>query len=67
MRQIIMVTHNANLVVMTDSEQVIVANGLSEGYVSGGIENPVVRDSIIKILEGGTEAFKKRYKRYGSA
>lgn len=65
MRQIIMVTHNANLVVMTDSEQVIVANGLQDGYVSGSIENPEVRDSIIKILEGGSEAFKKRYKRYG--
>lgn len=67
MRQIIMVTHNANLVVMTDSEQVIVAKGLKDGYISGGIENPDIRDCIIKILEGGSEAFKKRYKRYGNS
>lgn len=65
MRQVIIVTHNANLVVMTDSEQVIVAKGIHEEYLSGGIENPVIKDNIIKILEGGSEAFEKRYKRYG--
>ncbi|HRN90210.1 MAG TPA: hypothetical protein PK543_00800 [Candidatus Saccharibacteria bacterium] len=65
-RQIIMVTHNANLVVMTDSEQVIVANGIDKEYLSGGIEKSEIRDSIVRILEGGAEAFKKRYKRYGT-
>lgn len=64
-RQIIIVTHNANLVVITDSEQVIVAKGLKDGYISGAIENPEIRESIIKILEGGSEAFEKRHKRYG--
>ena len=62
-RQIIMVTHNANLVVMTDSEQVIVANGIDKEYLSGGIEQSEIKDSIVRILEGGAEAFKKRYKR----
>ncbi|GHU07462.1 hypothetical protein FACS189431_2080 [Alphaproteobacteria bacterium] len=65
MRQVIIVTHNANLVVMTDSEQVIVANGLDKEYGTGGIENPDIRDSIIKILEGGLKAFESRHKRYG--
>lgn len=67
MRQIIMVTHNANLVVMTDSEQVIVAKGLDEEYLSGGIENPVIKENIINILEGGPEALRKRFNRYGNA
>lgn len=44
-RQIIMVTHNANLVVNTDAEQVIVANNAAVGgsehvsYMTGSIEN----------------------------
>jgi len=65
MRQIIMVTHNANLVVMTDSEQVIIANGVNKEYLSGGIENPDIKDGIVRILEGGLEAFNKRHRRYG--
>ena len=64
-RQIIMVTHNANLVVMTDSEQVIIASGVDKEYLSGGIEKPEIKDGIVRILEGGEDAFKKRYKRYG--
>lgn len=67
MRQVIIVTHNANLVVMTDSEQVIVARGINEEYFSGGIENPEIRDSIINILEGGSAAFSKRHRRYGDS
>lgn len=64
-RQIIMVTHNANLVVMTDSEQVIVANGVDKEYISGGIEKSEIKESIVRILEGGEEAFNKRSRRYG--
>jgi predicted ATP-dependent endonuclease of OLD family len=59
-RQIIMVTHNPNLVVNTDSEQVIVANFDRESknqaskicYVSGSLENTIKYDESIKnILE----------------
>lgn len=70
-RQIIIVTHNANLVVNTDADQVIVANadahvpgGLpSLSYVSGGLENPTVRDEVCEILEGGKPAFEERARR----
>ena len=61
-RQIIIVSHNANLVIGGDSELVIVAensNG-SFKYTSGAIESSVIRDNIINILEGGEEAFRKR-------
>lgn len=67
-RQIIIVTHNANLVVNTDADQVIVANdgahrpgGLPEmTYISGGLENPVIRKKVCEILEGGQHAFEER-------
>jgi len=72
-RQIIMVTHNANLVVNTDVDQVIVARcgSLQEGrlpelrYQSGGLENPEIRQSVCEVLEGGAEAFRQRARRLG--
>lgn len=70
-RQIIIVTHNANLIVNTDADQVIVATcgphrpgQLPEiRYQAGGLEDPDIRGSVCNILEGGAEAFKERAKR----
>jgi hypothetical protein len=70
-RQIIVIAHNANLVVNTDAGQVIVAQCgphrpgfLPElSYESGGLENPVIRKHICEILEGGEAAFKERARR----
>lgn len=70
-RQIIIVTHNANLVVNTDVDQVIVARcgphrpgKLPEiSYDSGGLENPKIRSAVCDILEGGEQAFRERAKR----
>lgn len=70
-RQIIVVTHNANLVVNTDADQVIVAScsphrpgSLPEiSYISGGLENPEIRRSVCEILEGGEAAFRDRARR----
>jgi hypothetical protein len=70
-RQIIMVTHNANLVVNTDVDQVLVAHAgsLEEGrlpgltYLAGGLERPDVRMSVCDVLEGGAEAFRQRARR----
>lgn len=70
-RQIIIVTHNANLVVNTDADQIIVAEcGPLQGgklpdisYTSGAIENPEIRQLVCKILEGGEDAFRDRAKR----
>jgi energy-coupling factor transporter ATP-binding protein EcfA2 len=70
-RQIIIVTHNANLVVNTDADQVIVASSGAQGperlplisYASGGLENPEIRRQVCDILEGGTAAFIERAKR----
>lgn len=70
-RQVIIITHNANLVVNTDADQVIVAKGGDHRpnqlpvieYVSGGLENSQIRKSVCEILEGGEEAFKERARR----
>lgn len=70
-RQIIIVTHNANLVVNTDADQVIVATcgphrpGMLPEitYRSGGLENPVIRRLVCEILEGGEAAFRERARR----
>ena len=67
-RQIIIVTHNANLVVTADAEQVIVANNNDENitYLSGSLENHKIIENVCKILEGGKNAFEKRKRRYSS-
>lgn len=70
-RQIIIVTHNANLVVNTDADQVIVAScGRHRpaqlpviSYEAGGLENKRIRQRVCDILEGGEQAFKERAKR----
>ena len=49
---------------MTDSEEVIVAKGIQNDYLSGGIEDEHIRMEVIRILEGGEEAFRARSKRY---
>lgn len=69
-RQLIIATHNPNLVVNTDSEEVIIAsysNRRTDGYISyesGSLENPVIKDKVCNILEGGIEAFNKRQQKY---
>nr|WP_244832502.1 AAA family ATPase [Caballeronia sp. TF1N1] len=70
-RQIIIVTHNANLVVNTDADQVIVASSGQHKpaqlpviqYEMGGLENKRIRQRVCDILEGGEHAFKERAKR----
>ncbi len=66
-RQVIIATHNANLVINADTEQVIVAKNDSEklSYVSGSLENQEIRSKICDVLEGGKEAFRKREQKYG--
>lgn len=75
-RQIILITHNPNLVINADSEQVIVANctrrpsGLPYiTYTMGALENTApdgsgIREQACRILEGGSDAFRKREQRY---
>ncbi len=67
-RQIIIVTHNPNLGVVCDAEQVICATmdkGKSQiRYEAGSIEDPATNKKIVDILEGTMPAFKKRDEKY---
>jgi len=71
-RQVIVVTHNANLVVNTDADQVIVASATRQDgsvfpritYIGGSLENRSIRERVCKILEGGERAFLERERRY---
>ena len=71
-RQVVIATHNANLVVNADAEQVVIAKNNDEAlsYDSGSIENtnsiePLgIRERVCNILEGGDRAFKQREIRY---
>lgn len=68
-RQIIMVTHNPNLAVVCDAEQVIYSsfdrkNASKIKYVSGAIENPVINKHVVNVLEGTKPAFNNRRIKY---
>ena len=68
-RQLFIVTHNPNLAVVCDAEQVIAAsidkaNKERVEYISGAIENPRINRRIIDVLEGTKPAFKKRESKY---
>lgn len=72
-RQVIIVTHNANLVVNCDAEQVLVASNKDEviTYRCGALEDgePAdgknMRQAICNVLEGGHQAFEQRERKYG--
>lgn len=68
-RQIIMVTHNPNLAVVCDADQIIQMkidkiNGNKVTYESGAIENPKMNKIIVDILEGTYPAFHNRDCKY---
>lgn len=70
-RQVIMVTHNANLVINTDADQIIIAESGPHPhgalppitYRSGGLESAEIRKAVCDILEGGEDAFQERARR----
>lgn len=66
-RQIVLVTHDANIVINGDAECVIVANydGNSFSYVYGALESGTILDDAARILDGGKKAIKRRIDKYG--
>lgn len=68
-RQIIMVTHNPNLAVVCDAEQIIWSafdrkNAAKISYVTGSIENPAINGHVVNVLEGTMPAFNNRSNKY---
>ena len=67
-RQIIVATHNPNIVVNGDADQVIqLVATANRGRVAkaGAIEDPAVRDAIVRTVDGGDDAFRLRRLKYG--
>ena len=68
-RQIIIVTHNANIAVLGDAEQILILKSTNDkcSIVSNGsIDHVQTRDLACNILEGAKEAFQRRAKIYGT-
>lgn len=68
--QLIITSHNASIVVMTDSELIIEMedeNSKSKvkahGFLTG--PNSPIKESVLNILDGGELALKSRFKKYG--
>jgi chromosome segregation protein len=62
-RQLILSTHNANILVNGDSEFVLELS-LGRKEATGAIDEPEVHKAIITTMEGGKEAFELRRKKY---
>lgn len=66
--QFIFATHNANIPVLGDAENVCACE-YSDGKIQaagGGVDAPLVQQYIISVMEGGREAFERRREVYGS-
>lgn len=73
-RQFIFSTHNANIPVLGDAEQIVGLTPVVEGGVEhatipeelcGSIDTPAVKELVKELLEGGQEAFEFRKQKYG--
>jgi ABC-type lipoprotein export system ATPase subunit len=64
-RQLILVTHNPNIPVLGDAEQVVVldSNGSAARLLQSGTVDDC-RAEIVNLLEGGEQAFELRAERY---
>ncbi|MDC7701685.1 TrlF family AAA-like ATPase [Vogesella indigofera] len=68
-RQLIIVTHNPNIVVNGDAELIHVLDFNNQCYVkqSDSLQNLKMREEVCQVMEGGKEAFERRYQRLGRA
>ena len=67
-RQFIIATHNANIPVIGDSELIVVlesAEGVCNIVDLGSIDKASIREHVKNIMEGGEEAFRLRFEKYG--
>lgn len=70
-RQMIMTSHNANLLVLSDPENVVVFEGFGDqgAIVSQGFlatRDSAVTKHVLDILDGGERALELRYAKYGA-
>lgn len=67
-RQIIAVTHNPNIVVNGDAEMLHALDfrsGQCRVIQKGSLQEKAMRDEVCHVMEGGRDAFERRYRRLG--
>jgi chromosome segregation protein len=64
--QFIFATHNPNIPVLGDAEQIIACAYTEDRIQStvGSIDSPILQEAIVRIMEGGSEAFQRRKEIY---
>jgi energy-coupling factor transporter ATP-binding protein EcfA2 len=63
--QFVIATHNANIPVLGDAEQIHACREVEHGkydHESGSLDCPATSQTIVNIMEGGAEAFLRRLK-----
>lgn len=67
-RQVVIVTHNPNIAIACDAEQIVFCNidkaSNSIRYEAGAIEDPCMKKHVIDVLEGTMPAFDLRKRKY---
>lgn len=65
-RQVIVVTHNPNVAIVADADQLIVADKSDDGffYLTGAIEDAILNKDAVDVLEGTWPAFRNRQHKY---
>ncbi|MDH1506916.1 chromosome segregation protein SMC [Aeromonas caviae] len=66
-RQLVIVTHNPNIVVNGDAELIHVLDFNHQCHVkqTGSLQDQTMRREVCQVMEGGEEAFERRYQRLG--
>ena len=67
-RQLVVVTHNPNIVVNGDAEMLHTfdfRHGQCRVIERGSLQQTSMRDEVCRVMEGGQEAFERRYLRLG--
>lgn len=67
-RQVLLITHNANIAVLGDSELLLPMrreNDCGKAVERGSIDRAATKNQAQQILEGGPEAFRRRWEMYG--
>ena len=63
-RQVILATHNPNIVVSGDAEQVLLLGSEGETERFGCVDDAEIVKAVIGLMEGGSEAFRRRQTKY---
>lgn len=65
-RQVLVVTHNANLAVVCDADQIVVCNRDAEAFIYGArpLEELAAVENLLNVLEGTRHAFDLRGTKY---